>query len=432
MAIHDFTSERDRLKKQSHIIKPFLTEQLDEDPFARYFGSKDSGNSMILFTHNVDKGAGETEVFTLQYFPKVNEVYGENTLYGKGNLGTSVNSIITYGKARYAVSAKDFDIAEFFTEFNATSQLNQDLSAKRTKFTIRRHINQFAWCFAHGSKQLHEGRDAASYDYELDYEAGEVTSKFEDYFKPKIKNCVINQVDAVGDGISSDRLLFGAESIRNVIAAAQTIQSRCEVGVPDANANIGTADYDEATSGYCTLDHINNLVQIAKRGGRKLGVEAPIKPMFYTNFEGHKANGYTYFISPRVKFRLLKNPIIKDLLIRPFRESGQPTYFNGTEYIGRIFGTDIVCVEQFEYLDFTTDTGVDIGYGALCGAGAYAKVNCGSPKFTTEKMDHENQWELGVTMIDGMKVVKFPSKRYQNVNTYPQLERGIIHSFTLI
>jgi hypothetical protein len=39
---------------------------------------------------------------------------------------------------------------------------------------------------------------------------------------------------------------------------------------------------------------------------------------------------------------------------------------------------------------------------------------------------------MGIRLLDGMKVVKFPSKRYQNVNTFPYLETGIVHSFTLI
>jgi hypothetical protein len=425
MAIFNFSQPKDQNKFQRDVLDPFWKEMLAEDPFNKYMGS--TGNSMIALQKNVDKGKGAELVFSMTYNSKVNEVYDENTLEGKGTLDTPVNCTMNIGKTRFAVGAKDFDIAEYLAKFQFTKSVNEQITIKRELLTKRRNINQFAWCFAYGSKGKN---DHISKDYLLS--DGQVTSDFESYFTPKIKTCVINQIDANGDGISSDRVLFGAESIRNVIAAGQTVQQRCVVGVPGNNGNIGTANYDDDTSGYCNIDHINNLLQIAKTGGRKINTEGSIKPMYYTNYQGFKGMGYTYFIGPRVKARFLKNPIVKEMLIRPFREDGQPTYFNGTDYIGRISGIDIVCIDEFDYLNFTTDAGVDIGYGALCGSMAFAKAICTTPKITIKEMDHENQYEMGIRLLDGMKVVKFPSKRYQNVNTFPYLETGIVHSFTLI
>jgi hypothetical protein len=398
---------------------------LQEDPFNRYMGS--SGTSMIAFQKNVDKGEGAEIVFSMTYNGRVNEVYDENTLAGKATLNKPVNCTIHIGKTRFSVGAKDFDIAEYLTKFQFTKTIHEQLKIKRDLLSRRRNINQFAFCFAYGSKG---NEDHISYDYLLDN--NQAVNEFENYFIPKIKNCVINQIDVNGDGISSDRVLFGAESLRNVIAAGQTVQQRCAVGAPGNNGNIGTADYVDETSGYCNIEHLNNLIQMARNGGRKINTEAAIKPMYYVNYQGFKGMGYTYFIGPRVKARLLKSATLQQMLIRPFREEGQPSYFTGTDYIGRINGVDIVCIDEFDYLNFTTDAGVEIGYGALCGAMTFAKVVCTTPKITIDTRDHGNEQEIGALLIDGMKVIKFPSKRYQNVNTFPHLETGIVHSFTLI
>lgn len=424
MAIFDFLGSKDELKFKRQLEENFFKEQLDNDPFKRYMGSK---GSMVAIEKSIAKKAGTEIVFSLQYNPKVNEVYDEETVSGKGTLETPVNCAMNVGKTRFVVGAKDYDIAEFKTTFDFFKSLHNQLSIKRDLLYKRRNINQFAWCFASGSKAKN---DHKSYDYILG--PNQVTSDFTNFFIDKIKNCVINQIDASGNGISSDRVLFGAESIRNIIAAGQTIQQRCAVGAPAANANIGTADYNEETSGYCSVNHLSNLIEIAKKGGRKINTEANILPMKYINYEGHEGYGYTYFVSPRVGRRLLKSPLVKELLIRPFREQGQPTYFNGTNYIGKLLGTDIVIIDEFEYLDFATDANVDIGYGALCGQNFLAKAVCINPTVVSETFDAQNQYELSMKIIDGLKVIKFPSKRYQNVNNFPHLETGIVHSFTLI
>lgn len=425
MAIFDFTGSKDELKFKRQLEENFFKEQLDNDPFKRYMGG--TGGSMVAVQKSIAKKSGTEIVFSLQYNPKVNEVYDEETIAGKGTLETPVNCAMNVGKTRFIVGAKDYDIAEFKTVFDFFKSLYDQLSIKRDLLYKRRNINQFAWCFASGSKGKN---DHKSYDYILGQ--GQVTSDFTNFFIEKIKNCPINALDAAGNGISSDRVLFGAESIRNVIAAGQTIQERCVVGDPAGGGDrIGTADYAD-TSGYCSVDHLSNLIEIAKKGGRKINTEANILPMKYINYEGHQGYGYTYFVSPRVGRRLLKSPLVKELLIRPFKEQGQPTYFNGTNYIGKLLGTDIVIIDEFEYLDITTDAGADIGYGALCGQNFLAKAVCVNPTVKTDEYDMGNQYEASIKIIDGLKVIKFPSKRYQNVNNFPHLETGIVHSFTLI
>jgi len=426
MSIFDFTSTKDKDKFLNNVVTPFLTEMILEDPFKRYMG--DSGNSMIMKKSSLAKGDGTQITYSLTYNGLVNEVYGEETLEGKGTMETPVNCTMNIGETRFAVGAKDFKIAEFQTKFKFNDTINEQLRIKSTLLSKRRHINQFAWCFAYGSKGADDNK---SYEYGL--KKGQATSAFSTFFTPKIKDCSINQLDASLNGISSDRVLFGAEPINNLIAAGQTVQQRCIVGNPALNQpNIGTADYADGTSGYCNLDHIDKLIDMARKGGRKMGNEATINPMFYQNYKGHSGFGYTYFISPRVRTRLLKSPLFKELMIRPFREDGQPTYFNGTEYIGRIRNVDIVVVDEFEYLEFTTQANVEIGYSAFCGAGAYTMAICTQPMFTDQYFDHKKGFEIGVTMLDGMKVVKFPSKKYGDVATFPRVEHGIIHSFTLI
>lgn len=426
MSIFDFTTQKDKDKFLNNVVTPFLIETVLDDPFKRYMG--DSGNSMILKKSSLEKGTGTQVTYSLTYNGLVNEVYGEETLEGKGTLETPVNCTMNIGETRFAVGAKDFTIAEFQTKFKFNDTVNLQLRIKSSLLSKKRHINQFAWCFAYGSKGTDDNK---CYEYGL--LKGQQTSSFSTFFTPKIKNCSINQLDASYNGISSDRVLFGAEPVNNTIAAGQTVAARCIVGNPAlGDPNIGTANYDDETSGYCNLNHIDKLIDMARKGGRKMGNESLINPMFYQNYNGHTGFGYTYFISPRVKNRLLKSPLFRELMLRPFKEDGQPTYFNGTEYICRIRNVDIVVVDEFEYLEFTTDANVEIGYSAFCGAGAYAKAICTQPKFTQTYFDHEKGFEIGVTMLDGMKVIKFPSKKYGDVANYPSVEHGIIHSFTLI
>jgi len=424
MALFDFANPKDEHKFLRQLDKNFFNEEIALDPFQRYMGDK---GSMIVAKKHIQKGTGTEVVFSLTYNPKVNEVYDEETLKGKGTLETPVNDSMNVGRARFAVGAKGFDLDQYTTLFDFYKAVEDQIRIKRELLIKSKNINQFAWCFAEGSRgKYHHKRK----DYILGL--NEVTSEFEAYFTPKIKECTINQLNASGDGISSDRVLFGGEPLGNVIDAGQTIVERCVVGNPAVgSANIGTVAIGDNT-GRCSLKHLKNLIRIAKQGGRKLNMENAISPMHYDNFAGYRGFGYTYFVEPAVADSLLMDETVKQMLIRPFRETGQPTYFNGTDYIGTIFGTDIVVCDELSYLGFNNAAGnARIGYGVLAGSHAFAKAICGEVKYTREKDDHEDFYEVGCTIIDGMKPIKFPSKRYQNVNTFPKLEMGLVHSFTI-
>lgn len=422
--IFDFSTSKDQSKFKNNILTPFLKEAIKENPFAKYMG-KDP-KSLMQVQKSVAKGEGNTLVFSLRYFRNVNEVYGENTLQGKGDFQTPVNTTLTLGKTRFAVMAKDFDIAEYQTKFEFNPELQMQIKEKHMDLIIRRIVNQFAWCFAHGEKA---NQDWLTYDYRP--REGQVISDFATYFTNRIQTCLINQLDVSGNGINSDRVLFGAEALGNVIAAGQTIQQRCLVGAPGNNGNIGTADYVQGTSGYCNLDHIMKLKYMARIGGRKQNINARINPTSTSSWNGALDEIYTYFISPSMEARLLNDSRVQQLLVRPLIEDPrQPSYFNGTQYLGRLKGVDIVVIDEFENLSIQNAAANLIGYGAFCGAGALASAICSEPKFTYQEEDHGNQKEIGITLIDGLKSIKFPSKF--NPTTTPPLEYGMIHSFTLI
>ncbi len=423
--IFDFSTSKDQSKFKNNIVTPFLNEEIEDNPFGKYMGK--TADSMIMIKGAMQKGEGTTMVFSLSQYRNVNEVYGENTLAGKGDFLTPVNATLTLGKTRFAVMAKDFDIAEYQTVFKFNDELQRQIKNKHLDLIIRRIVNQFAWSFAHGEKG---NQDFLTYDYRP--RIGQPTNDFANFFTNRIQNCVINQLDASGNGINSNRILFGAESLNNTIAAGQTVQQRCAIGVPAVgNANIGTADYVQGTSGYCNIDHITKLKYMARIGGRKLNTDCRINPLSMTDWNGFKNDIYVYFISPSVEARLLNDTRVQQLLTRSLIEDKrQPSYFNGSHYVGRLKGVDIVTIDEFENMNITNAAGAGIGYGVFCGAGAIANAICAEPKFTYEENDHGNQKEVGVTLIDGLKTIKFPSKLQPTV--MPPLEYGMIHSFTLI
>lgn len=422
--IFDFSTSKDQSKFLNNIIQPFLKEEVEDNPFAKYMGK--TADSMITIKKSVAKGEGTTLVFSLSQYRNVNEVYGEETLQGKGTFETPVNTTMTLGKTRFAVMAKDFDIAEYQTKFHFNDELNRQIRNKHLDLIVRRIVNQFAWCFAHGEKA---NQDWKTYDYRP--RAGQANSDFVNFFTTRMQGCLINQLDASGNGINSNRVLFGAEAVSNVIAAGQTVQQRCLVGVPGANGNIGTADYVQGTSGYANIDHITKLKYMARIGGRKLNVDCRINPLSMSSWNGSQNEIYVYFISPSVEARLLNDPRIQSLLSRALIEDPrQPSYFNGSHYVGRIKGVDIITIDEFENMNIVNAAGNGVGYGVFCGAGAIASAICSEPKFTYQEDDHGNQKEIGITLIDGLKSIKFPSKL--NPTTVPPLEYGMIHSFTLI
>lgn len=422
--IFDFSTSKDQSKFKNNILKPFLREEIVDNPFAKYMGT--TADSMIVRKPSVAKGEGTTLVFSLNQYRNVNEVYGENTLQGKGDFQTPVNTTMTLGKTRFAVMAKDFDIAEYQTVFNFSDELNRQIRNKHLDLIIRRIVNQFAWCFAHGEKG---NQDWYTLDYRL--RDNQATSDFTSFFTNRMQSCLINQLDGSGNGINSNRVLFGAEAVSNVIPAGQTVQQRCLVGAPAANGNIGTADYAQGTSGYANIDHLTKLKYMARIGGRKLMTDCRINPLSMANWNGYSNEIYLWLISPSVEARLLNDPSIQSLLSRALIEDPkQPSYFNGSHYVGRIKGVDIVTIDEFENMNILNAAGNGIGYSAFCGAGAIATAICSEPKFTYQEDDHGNQREIGITLIDGLKAIKFASKL--NPTTLPPLEYGMIHSFTLI
>lgn len=422
--IFDFSTSKDQSKFLNNILTPFLKEEIEENPFAKYMGK--TADSMITIKPSVAKGEGTTLVFSLSQYRNVNEVYGENTLQGKGTFETPVNSTLTLGKTRFAVMAKDFDIAEYQTKFMFNDELHRQIRNKHLDLIIRRIVNQFAWCFAHGEKG---NQDWLTYDYRQ--RPGQATNDFSNFFTSRIQSCPINALNANGNGINSNRVLFGAESVSNAVAVNTTVQAKCAVGAPGAAVtNIGTADYT-ANSGYCNLDHITKLKYMARIGGRVLNSDCIINPLSMSSWNGAPNEIYVYFISPSVEARLLNDPKVQSLLSRGLIEDPrQPSYFNGSHYVGRIKGVDIITIDQLENMNIVNANANAIGYGVFCGAGAIASAICSEPKFTYQEDDHGNQKEIGITLIDGLKSIKFASKLQPTV--LPPLEYGMIHSFTLI
>lgn len=414
-------------KELRQIMDDFLIEQTALDPFRQYLG--DNGSMIFNKTFKITQGSGTQLVFSLTHTPQLNEVYDDESLEGRGTFEKPVNATLNVGEVRFASAARGFLLNEYQTELHVIRSLGQQQAQKLELFQKATNINQFAYCFSSGSrKDYHKIKN-----YYL--KENQQISDFESYHIPKIKECTINQINAAGDGISSDRVLFGGEPLENVIPAGNSIVERCVVG--DAgidSANIGKVDPGAGT-GRCTLKHLRKLIDMANFGGRKINMEMAITPMKYVNFLNHVGNGFVYFISTDVRNSLFLDDEFKELYKAQgsIREKIQPTYFNGTNYLGNIYGTDIVVCDELNYLSFNNAAGnARIGYGVLAGKNAFVKASAGEVMTKNTEKDYGKFYEIGTTFFTGMKPLKFPSKRYKNVLTYPHLEMGLIHSFTIV
>lgn len=421
MAIFDFTSSRDKEKFTTKVVLPILREALLNNPFAKFIGSSD--RNAIIVKSSLEKGAGGNKTFSLKPMYGVNEVYDDNTLQGKGTNTIPVNDRVYIGETRFATGATSFKMAEFQVSYDFKQEIKTELTDQYANLTVRRYVNQFAWNFAHGEKG---NRDHVSYDYIRDKDTG--ANAFRNYFINRIKTCPINQLNGLGNGISQERVLFGKENPRTVadIAAGTTIDNQCTV------ATIGTNDY-AATSGVATLDHIKRLRYMMRVGGRKLGLEKPITPLSYRDWNGYQGEKYTFLCSPSVGAKFMADPNVTQLMIRPLIESKtQPSFYNGTDYLGTIDNVDVIVINEFEHFNFISAANINIGFGVMVGAQAIVQVVCEDPMITYEDWDHGKGTEIGMTLFDGLKCLKFPSKYKSNDPTYPPIELGLISSFTVI
>jgi hypothetical protein len=332
-------------------------------------------------------------------------------------MNRTISDSITLGETRFAVATEGKRLAEIQTKIDIDSQLREDLHTKSKLLQTRRIINQFAFCF--DNERVRAGRNHISYSYFK--KGGYPVSAFTDYFLPKITGATI---DTDINSISSDRLVIGND---------QLVGLQANIGASIVDAQIGSGDPVAANAGTMTVNHIEKLVRVANLGGRAPNSEQIIKPYKTISHLNYDNRNFVLFISPSCASVLRKDPKWFDQTTRAFRETqNQPSMFYNTDYIGSVYNVDIIVIPEFEHMTVLNGEGHKVAYSALCGQSAIVSTMGMKPAFTVENNDHLKKHELGVTMIDAMKPLKFLAKNPANRERNVHLERGIIHSFTRI
>lgn len=414
MALFDRSNPEQYALFKKKILAPLIQETLIDSTFGKFTNDSPSGLIWTL-PKEKERGAGETIALGMYQYTDANEVYDDETLSGKGDLNRPISDTIRVGETRFAVATEGKKLAEIQINVDIDNQLKEDLHKKSKLLHTRRIINQFGFCFMSGTRGDNYHK---SYSYYKNNNA--VTSDFENVIIPAMKACPIDQNNV--DAISSDRIVIGNDAMG---ALPNT------VALSIVNAQIGGNDPAGAAAGTMTVDHIEKLVKVANAGGRKVCSEQIILPFKTAKRWEYDNNSFTLFIGPSTLSMLRKDPKWDRQTYRPFIENkGQPSIFYNTAYAGTIYSCDIIVIPEFDNFIMQNADGSFVAYSALCGQSAIAIARGMDPIFTTEDNDHTKKHELGVTMIDGMKPLKFMAKNPTKKNLNIKVERGIIHSFT--
>lgn len=400
---------------EKRILNPFLVDTYVKNVFSKFTSSTNTGIIWDVKGER-EKGAGETATFKMFQYFDADEKYDDEQAEGTGQYNLPVSDTLRLGETRFVVATEGKLLAEIQVNVDLDKQLRDDLHIKSQLLQTRRIINQFAFCF--DNQTIMYGSNHRSYGFAANSQG---TSAFSRYFNDRVLNCTIDQDS---NSISSDRVVIGND---NLGAVPNTVR------LAIANANIGANDPTAANSGNLTVRHIEKLVRVANLGGRKANSEQLIKPYKAMSAFGFDNSNYVLFVSPTVAATLRQDPNWTSQVNRGCVEiKQQPSLFYNSPYVGSVYNVDIICIPEFEHLTFTNADGVKVGYSALCGQSAIVTSRGMKPMFTEQNTDHNKKCELGVTMIDGMKPLKFLAKNPTNKALNIPVERGIIHSFTTI
>jgi hypothetical protein len=414
MALFDRSKPDQYALFEKKILAPYLEDTVIKSIFGKFTSSDSSGIIWELEKGN-DIKVGETRTIGMVPYSDANEVYDDDTLAGKGDPIKPTSDTVKMGEVRFAVAGDGKLLGEIQVKIDLDSQLKQALHTKGELLRKRQIINQFGFCFMNGTRGDNHHR---TYSY---YKKGNATtSDFQNVIIPAMKACPIDQNHA--NSISSDRIVIGND-------AMGALQNTVLLSIADAR--IGNADPTAADAGTLTVAHIEKLVAVANSGGRNVCSEQIIVPYKVSSRWEYENNNLILFIGPSSLMKLRQDPKWSNQISRSLIEhKGQPSMFYNTAYAGTVYGVDIIVVPEFDNFIMTNGDGSKIAYSALCGQGAIVSARGMDPVFTTENNDHTKKHELGVTMIQGMKPLKFIAKDNTRKNLNIQVERGIVHSFT--
>lgn len=305
---------------------------------------------------------------------------------------------------------------------------------------ISQVYNQFAKCFAQNA--LYYANKPATPELKTDelYFTNyiiEGTIPFVQKVPAYIPVCGVDTPNLAGDVVSFDRCVFGGDQllITNPIAGNTIATQIADAGLFGAETN---ALINTRNSAILTVSHLQKMIELARVGSRIAGTEDSVYPLITTTFNNTPAMGYVIFISRDAFEGLQMTEEYQRQINRAFREvSGQPSLFNGSNFVMQIGNTDVYISDYLSQMQFTTPTtataaGAKINYSVLMGKQAIVQID--SPimdvaQWATETNRNQDTFEIIYDEMTGYKPIRFRAKNINKPNSL--VDRGLVHSFTL-
>lgn len=405
MSVFNSFSASDRNLFEHRVSQPYWQEILVNSDFSMFSGNTPN---QIIYKKSEPKGRGDTMTFGMgqTYFPNV--IFGSDAqISGTGDKLVFSNDKVTVDQSAFLINLTAVDMDEIRVNIDLSPIARSTLYKKGKLAEKCKIMNQFGLAFYGDTIRI---PDCQYY-------------RFQDWATtiiPQMLACTVNNA-AAASTISTDRVIFGADR------AAQAT-----VGASVANGILASNDDDALT-----VDHIYKLVELANAGGRVItGHNEMIEPYESTPLFGFINKTYILFTSPQQFNRLRNTDDWKSQVTRGVIEAKgvQPSTLYNMFYKGEMIGVKVIVYPEWDAYNFLNADGSTVGYSALCGASAIIHGIGKEPWITTEERNHERENEIAMNMIEGMRVVKFASKSDSVLrqNNPIRLERGLIHSFTMI
>lgn len=392
-----------------HRVKvDYLREVTRESEFSRFTGDTPK---QIIFQEYQQRGHGQDITFGIRqsYFPNV--IFGDEAqLTGTGKKMIFANDKVTINESAHGIMLTGQDMDEIRVNIDLTTTRKQELIDEGKMVEKCRVLNQFGRAFYGPTTAF---ADHLFYRYNL----------WPTTLIPQMLACGVDDAAAAAGvgSISSDRVIFGQDRAAGATVAASITNARL------------TSNDDDAL----TVEHIYKLVELATAGSRASnGDTVGIKP--YESLPMFRWTDETFilFTSERNFARLRTTAAWQQQVTRGVIEAQgvQPSTLYNMRYKGSLIGVKIIVIPEWNNYNFLNADESTIGYSALCGQSAIVHGIGKDWWMTTETTNHGRMNEIMMNVIDGMKVLKFPSKNdlVLKQNNPLKLEYGMVHSFTMI
>lgn len=386
---------------EKKVLHPYWTEYYNNTLFSRFIGSQ---RDAVIHLINQKKGEGDTIIFPVQQVFAPNVKRGAEQLTGNESNLTFSSDVVSIDLIRFGIAISGEDLLKLQIKQELNESVKYELLRQASNYNTQRIVRSFGLSFA---PSIINNRNFINYDWAY----SDIVTK--------ISACGIDTLNASGDAMSSNRVVFGKDFRTN------------ETLVGDVLAKAG---FTAANGHVMSLDHIRRLAMLARMGSKAgtLNKENPIAPYRVAGTQlGVADNRYVLFLGEQAFLYMAtydadwKSQVNRGVI----ETASQPSIQYGTTYKGSVEGVDIVIVKE---LDDYISSGT--AYSVLCGAGAIAFAQGLMPQIKYQDSDYEYRRAVAHVEISAFKPLKYPSKSDLNQKGSNSLliDNGMIHSFTKI